>query len=80
MSARSVGGKLIYALLARQHAPTDVAGQQAAAQDMAARGLTPQDIAAALGVCVPAVRALLQSSPEQSAAIVADAWSDRGTP
>lgn len=65
---RFTGGQLRYDLLhdhARLvHRPTDEAGLRAAALDLAASGLTIQDIARALTIGETAVEQLLQHSEQ----------------
>jgi hypothetical protein len=57
----TIGGTIdCVALTGRdRHKPADAATMRAAVRDLAARGLTPRDIAASLGLTEAAVRQLL---------------------
>lgn len=67
---RRVGGTLDLTTLAllvggegRQYRPTDRETLRAAAIELRSRGLTPEDIAAALGIAAAAVRELIGERP-----------------
>ncbi|MDA8350401.1 MAG: hypothetical protein M0038_16660 [Pseudomonadota bacterium] len=60
MTGSTVDGALDLTARARQHRPADRATLRAAARELASRGLTPIDIAAALGLSCAAVRNLIE--------------------
>jgi hypothetical protein len=60
MRRTSIPGRLDLGALARLHRPKDRAGMRVAAVELSRRGLTPGDIAVALGLTETAVRLLLQ--------------------
>ena len=64
MTGSTVDGALDLTARARQHRPQDRATLRAAARELASRGLTPTDIAAALRLSERAVRALLEVLPQ----------------
>ena len=64
MTGSTVDGALDLTARARQHRPADRATLRAAARELASRGLTPIDIAAALRLSERAVRALLEVLPQ----------------
>jgi len=59
--SRTIGGALDYAALTGRdrHKPVDAATMRTAVRELAARGLTPRDIASSLGLTEAAVRQLL---------------------
>ena len=59
MTRHAIGGRLDLDALARLHRPLDAPTLRAAAVELRSRGLTEQDIAAALGLTPAAVRQLL---------------------
>ena len=64
MTGSTVDGALDLTARARQHRPQDRRTLRAAARELASRGLTPTDIAAALRLSERAVRNLIEVLPQ----------------